>query len=153
MSPHRPGPRSRAGFTLLEIMTVLVIAGIVAGLAAPRLSGFLDRQKETQAINRVATDLSTARMMAIRSGNRVSVVRHSSTQYSIGLQGGTTASRRQVRLDQDFPGVSVTFPGDGSIVFNSRGIVEVGTGVIGVTLKGQTHALQVSATGRTQRVH
>lgn len=144
--------RSRAGFTLIEILTVLVISGILASMAAPALNGYVERQREARVRNQITNDLSQARMLAIRAGDRVSVVRHSATRYSIGLATAPDAGRRQVRLEGDYPGISVAFPAAGQIVFNSRGIVDVGTGVINVTLNGRTHGLQVSATGRTYPV-
>jgi prepilin-type N-terminal cleavage/methylation domain-containing protein len=143
-------PSTRAGFTMIELMTVLVIAGILASVAAPAMNGYVQRQRESRVVNQITTDLSQARMMAIRAGEQASVARHSASTYSVGLVGSTT--RRQVRLELDYPGVSLAFPGDGQVVFDSRGIVVAGTGVISVTMQDRTQELQVSVTGRAIHV-
>lgn len=54
MSPIRAPLRvSEQGFTLLEIMVVVVIIGLLAALVAPRFMGQID----TAAINRARTDI------------------------------------------------------------------------------------------------
>ncbi len=42
-------PRDRAGFTLIEIMVVIVILGLLAALVVPRLVGRTEEAKRTQS--------------------------------------------------------------------------------------------------------
>lgn len=59
-SSRRPGPRgNQAGFTLLELLVVLVILGLLAGLAAPRVMEQLGGAKSKAAKLQVK-NLSTA---------------------------------------------------------------------------------------------
>jgi prepilin-type N-terminal cleavage/methylation domain-containing protein len=144
--------RSAAGFTLIELMVTLVIFGIMAGIAAPSLGAYVERQKTRRALDTIATDLAHARVLAIRQGRGVSVSRHGADHYSVGLVGSAAATRRQVRLGQSFGGVVMTMPAD-SIVFDSRGLVRSGQGAISVSINGKTDALDLSVTGRVYRAY
>jgi len=41
--------RNRKGFTLIELIVVIVIVGILAAILIPRFSGFTDKAQSTQA--------------------------------------------------------------------------------------------------------
>lgn len=42
--------KNRKGFTLIELIVVIVIIGILAAVLIPRLTGFTDKAEETQAL-------------------------------------------------------------------------------------------------------
>lgn len=42
--------KNRKGFTLVELIVVIVIVGILAAILIPRLTGFTDKANETQAL-------------------------------------------------------------------------------------------------------
>ena len=53
-------PRSRGGFTLVELIVVLVILGVLATFAVPALTGYIDSAKEKQAVSEAQACVMTA---------------------------------------------------------------------------------------------
>lgn len=53
-------PRSRGGFTLVELIVILVILGVLATFAVPALTGYIDSAKEKQAVSEAQACVITA---------------------------------------------------------------------------------------------
>lgn len=56
--------RSHRGFTLVELVVVLVIAGITASFAVPALTGYIDNAKEKQAVSETQACVMAATRIA-----------------------------------------------------------------------------------------
>lgn len=56
--------RNRRGFTLVELVVVLVIAGITASFAVPALTGYIDNTKEKQAVSETQACVMAATRIA-----------------------------------------------------------------------------------------
>lgn len=77
--------RKAIGFTLIELIVTLTIAGILIALAAPAMQTFIQDQRLTNQANEFIADLNIARSEAIKRGDSdISIV--------ICKQGGTAAS-------------------------------------------------------------
>jgi type IV fimbrial biogenesis protein FimT len=61
------------GFTIVELIIVLVIAGVLAALAAPSMSEFVKNNARATRVNTMVTALNYARGQAIARGARVSL--------------------------------------------------------------------------------
>jgi prepilin-type N-terminal cleavage/methylation domain-containing protein len=124
---------SRRGVTLVEMMAVLTIIGILAGLAAPRLSGMLSRERTRSALNRFTVDFHLARMAALRSGQRVELRFTSSgscpaASHVVGADGWSIVMAREGRVLKqvragDLDGVCLQSSNDAILVVDSRGLL------------------------------
>jgi type IV fimbrial biogenesis protein FimT len=62
---------AEAGFTLMELLVVIVIVGIMASLAAPSFSSFIANSRISSATNDLIADLIQARSTASTNGHHV----------------------------------------------------------------------------------
>lgn len=85
----------RSGFTLTELLMVIVILGILATLATPRVYQTVARAKVNQAAGVIAADLEQAVTLAGRRRQPVVVSLESATTYTIRdrVSSGTGALR------------------------------------------------------------
>lgn len=66
--------RQLRGFTIIELMTVLVIAGVLLVLAAPAFTDMLERRRIEGQANEFVADLSYAKSEAVQRNRNVLVV-------------------------------------------------------------------------------
>jgi prepilin-type N-terminal cleavage/methylation domain-containing protein len=126
----------RVGFSLLELVLVLVIVGTLAGVAAPRYANSISRYRADLAAQRVAADLHLARRHALISGADETVTfTPASEQYQIvGLQSMDRSTEDYV---VDLSAglyhaeiVSASFGGDGTVVFDAYGVPDDGGQIV-----------------------
>ena len=66
--------RKKQGFTLIELIVVLVIMGIIAGVAVPRFTGSLDSIRFRKTMNELVYFLREARIQAMSTAKAITVV-------------------------------------------------------------------------------
>jgi prepilin-type N-terminal cleavage/methylation domain-containing protein len=62
--------RGHAGFSLIELLTALVLLGVLASLAAPAMSTQLRRARVRSALDLLTADVYRARVLAVREAGR-----------------------------------------------------------------------------------
>ena len=121
----------RAGFTLVEGMTVIVIVGLMMSMAFPRFSEYRARSAVRSATTRVSSSLASARAAAIQRGVSVEF-RISGNTISVVEPAGNTTVVPAIPLDDLF-GVTVTASAT-SIAFDPRGLVMTLAGDVPIVL-------------------
>ncbi len=79
---HRKNIPVRAGFTLVEMMIILLIIGIMAGLAAPPMFRYVQSNNLRTTADRMMADMNYARSLAI-SNDQVLQFRVDANGYQI----------------------------------------------------------------------
>ena len=132
------------GFTLIELMVALAVAGVLMGLAVPSFFESTARARLQGAINELAIDLQYARSEAVRERAPVSLtVAASGASYTIA---NATRTLKAVTLPT---GVSLT--ADATVSYDAlRGMAQAT--VFNATITGVRGNLRVStnAVGRVQ---
>lgn len=126
-----PRPNRRA-FSLVEMLTVLVIIGVLAAMALPRFSSTMANHRADVAATRVAASLHLARRHARNTGTAQSV------QFNVNANGYILPSVKDlahpalayaVRLaDSPYESaiVAADFGGDTELIFDAYGIPDSG---------------------------
>ena len=149
--------QSRDGFTLIELMTVLAITTILSALAIPNLIAWRDSAKLNSAARTLMSDLSLARITAIKSYNPGGVgvrVLFSNSGYTVFIdddKNNTVDTGEEVIRHADYPaGVTMivcTFTGNRTLFVRTGWVSPAGT----VTLsrgRGSLMNVVVSSVGR-----
>lgn len=149
--------RGRDGFSLIEILVVLVLITLITSFAAPSMSAYVDRTKTRRALDRLVGDIAYSRLIAVEQGRRTAIVIQDDGSYTIQAldESGTWVTLKTVALRNEFPGVSV---GGGlmNIEFTSRGMLNgtsANDGFIKVSRASVRDSVFVSPAGRVYRAY
>lgn len=63
----------REGFTLVEVLLVLLLAGVLLAMAGPAFTGLVERNRATAIFHQLTASLAGARLAAVRMGQPVTL--------------------------------------------------------------------------------
>ena len=116
----------RRGFSLIEILIVIVMISLVSLVAIPRFSAGNGRRNMESARLRVAAALTTARQAAIQKGRTVTFALKANR---VTVVSGADSLLSSVPLDTLYKVYATVdnSAADFSVNFNARGFASVGT--------------------------
>ena len=131
--------QKKAGFTLIELMIVIAIMAILAGIAAPNFQTYMAQRRLNGAARQVMTDLMAARMKAVSMNQKVKVSFGSNHTYQIWNDAdgnGTVADNEGDDVERgihpDYH--DVTFSASANPIFNPRGTASFSPSSFGATI-------------------
>lgn len=155
--------RAPKGFTLVEVLVVVAILGILATLAAPSFTSFIDSYRVKRAADTLSAFLVNTKSEAIKQNATVRSVFKSSGGGATWCAGMTTASTCDCTLDtsclingadrrvrgSNFRGIVLTSPADGAMFSFTplRGTVNSGNAQV-QSAGGSQIRVVVTGTGR-----
>lgn len=162
----------QAGVTMVELMIVVAIAAILATIAAPSFSDFINNTRLTSIMTQLTGDLNRARSEAIKRNSWVMVCARSTntacgTNWGNGwlvcqdsepdgaCDAGTTASPNPITVHPALNSTLTLTGSAASIRFNPSGTQGTG-GAATLTLNGtwagaQAKTASIAATGHISR--
>lgn len=137
---------------------VLVIMGIMAAMAGPRLARWIQVISQRSVANQLVADLGRARALAAREGRTVSVRVVNTTTYTVNLETTAGAVDRVIKtVDLTRWNRATTFAtaANSRIAFDSRGLYRADSNVSQLIVQRGTlrDTVLVTQVGRPSRAH
>jgi type IV fimbrial biogenesis protein FimT len=137
----------QAGKSLAEVLVVLAVIGITAGLAGPSFFALTARIEGRSATAEIASELRLARQLAMARRERLRVV-FDRTQRTVTLQRADADGVLDVYRYGD-KGIVVEEPSAGpDVLFHPTGRSATATTIVVRDKQGRATKLTVSVTGR-----
>jgi prepilin-type N-terminal cleavage/methylation domain-containing protein len=141
----------RRGFTLLEVLVVIVIVGVVTGLSMSRFSKYLAHERVAKAAVGIANDISTAFAIPGRIRRPVRIRVDTSAMALMVTDRAQSTTYRQTAFGSRYnlTGTSVTYYPSTALEVYPNGIAS-DTMLITLSSNGYTRRVRVSKGGTVQ---
>jgi prepilin-type N-terminal cleavage/methylation domain-containing protein len=142
--------RRRSGFSMLELLVVVVIGGMMAKLSMGRIHDLMSHERVLHAATAIQNDLESAFQIAARNRQPIRIEWDASTQQ-ISVKNRSGASFRKINLGQQSYGFL-----NGAVTVSSSPIEVYPNGLASDTLRitltsnGFTKSLRMSRAGLVQ---
>jgi type IV fimbrial biogenesis protein FimT len=143
-----------SGFTLMELILVVVVMGIVAAIAIPAFMGFLPGMRVNGAARQIMSDLMDARMEAVKQNHEYKVFFLNNHEYKIlddndsdGVDDGGAETSRTVDIQDNYSDVTLSDTGDP--VFSPKGTA-ITLSTITVQNASGSKTVSISIAGRVK---
>ena len=148
-----PLKSDRKGYSLIEMMTVIVVLGIMLAMAILSIAPNIEHAKVRNAANVLSGDLQYAQTLAMKNGRPIAVVVQSATQqYQVRDRDSASAVYRNRSLGDgtDFSLDQFTSSPSSVEIFPNGVVRETTTFTLG--LHGYTRQIKITKAGQIRRV-
>jgi type II secretory pathway pseudopilin PulG len=137
------------GYTILELLVIVIMLGVLASIAAPGWLGFINRQRVRTVNDRVFQSLRTAQSEAKRTKRDVTIVFNAVDPPTVTIDGNTQQLNAQGEIKPGTITLTVNTPAatipPNSLTFDYQGNLTTGTTPFYVTVAPSGSAPNTSA--------
>ena len=135
--------RKDSGFTLIQLIVIIAIVAVLAGIAVPNFLSYVPKHRLNGAARQIMGDLMAARMKAVKENTTVTVAWVSNHEYKIS----TTGEEKTIDIQSNYRDITIGI--FNNINFKSRGTASL-SGITLTNSTGSTKKVTVLLSGRVK---